>query len=235
MTKKIKILLLTAMLSSSIPMSAQIYGGDYALPMPTRDIYDTDMMIASLNAARIASEYDSRLLDYLEPIMNDLSQNLRAGNYNTCISKVNDVFRNVTFYKYQSSLMGWFLCVRGLSYLGNGNDSYAISDLVKARQYGDSDADKALSNLFSKYYEKGYDALKAGNYYECLRNINTALSTTYYNYSIYEMGGIAYESMNNFDYAKRYYKIAKKKGSPNAFKMLDDLKKHKKAYNKRYK
>ena len=102
MTNKIKILLLTVMLSSSIPMSAQIYGGDYALPMPTRDIYDTDMMIASLNAARIASEYDSRLLDYLEPIMNDLSQNLRAGNYNTCISKVNDVFRNVTFYKYQS-------------------------------------------------------------------------------------------------------------------------------------
>ena len=94
MTNKIKILLLTVMLSSSIPMSAQIYGGDYALPMPTRDIYDTDMMIASLNAARIASEYDSRLLDYLEPIMNDLSQNLRAGNYNTCISKANDVFRN---------------------------------------------------------------------------------------------------------------------------------------------
>lgn len=203
-----------------------------ATVVPSMDLYDSGMMNMYLGAMRDAASYDNQMSERLQPIIQDAVNKYNKGEYRNCINSVNSIFNSITFYKRQYWLYSPLYCVRGLSYMAVGQDEDGIVNLVAAKEANNSDASSALQHYFSQYCNNAYQELNSKQYYSCLQQVNKALSTTYYNYSIYEIGGAAYEGLNSFNDAKKYYKLARKNGSPNASQMLKQLSQHKKQYNK---
>lgn len=201
--------------------------------LPTADLYDTNTMMMSIEAMRTAAAIDNRMYEWLLPILNDLYSRYNSGDYSSCVNEVNSVFNNVTFYKRQYYMYAPLYYIRGMSYIQLGKENEGIRNLVEAQNAQWKDATSVLQSYFSQYCDKAYTCLVNKDYHGCLNQVTKALSTTYYNYSIYEFAGAAYEGFNSFDAAKKYYKLAQKAGSPNARELLKRLSVHKKEYNKK--
>lgn len=201
-----------------------------ATVVPSMDLYDSGMMNMYLGAVRDASNYDLQLAEDLQPIINSAFDKYNRKEYWECISTVNSVFDRVNFYKRQYRIYSQLYYIRGLSYMAVGQEDNGISNLVEAMNAKSDAASKALENYFTQYQDIAYQEYQAGQYSNCLQHVNRALSTKYYSYSIYEIGGAANECLNNFSEAEKYYNLAKKTGSPSVNQFLKALDVHKKQY-----
>lgn len=200
--------------------------------LPTIDLYDTGSMTSFLNTIREASEVDHELANYMLPIIKKLRNTYDSGDYRSCKSNIDYIFNKITFYKRQYWIYSHLYFLRGMSLMQLGEEDDGIWNLIQAREAENTDAVDALKNYFSQYCNRAYQCLINKQYNECLLQVNRALNTTYYNYYIYEIGGIAYENTNFFESATKYYKLARKYGSPNAKEMLKQLRIHRKEYKK---
>lgn len=203
--------------------------------VPSMDLYDTGMMNMYIGAMRDAAAIDNQMAERMQPVIQDTFDKYNRGEYWSCINTVTSIFNSVTFYKRQYWLYSPLYYVRGLSYMAVGQEDNGIANLVAAKDANNSNAASALQSYFSQYCSNAYQELNSKRYYNCLQQVNKALSTTYYNYSIYEIAGAANEGLNSFDEAKKYYKLAKKNGSPNVSQMLKQLNVHKKKYKQSHK
>nr|WP_315430519.1 hypothetical protein [uncultured Prevotella sp.] len=217
-------LIIMVMLFTSLPTFSQY------VELPAWDLYDTETMISSINAARAAADVDNELARTLMPVIKNLRAQYHNGEYQKCKVTIDDIFGKITFYKRQYWIYSHLYYLRGMCLMKLGYEDFGIQDLVKASDSENEDAEKALQNFFSQYSDMANQRLVSKRYYESLTYVEKALSTTYYNYIIYEIGGQAYEGMNYFDDAKKYYNLAKKNGSPSAKARLKELKLHKKTY-----
>lgn len=206
-----------------------------ATVMPSMSLYDTGMMNMYLSAAREAAAIDNQMAERMQPIIQDAFNKYNRGEFWNCINTVTSLFNSVTFYKRQYWLYSPLYYIRGLSYMAVGQEDNGIANLVAAKDANNSNAASALQSYFSQYCNSAYQELNARRYYNCLQQVSKALNTTYYNYSIYEIAGAASEGLNSFNDAKKYYKLAKKKGSPNARQMIKQLNAHKKQYQQSHK
>lgn len=155
MEKNLKLSLLVLLLFTTVKMSAQIYGGDYAIEMPVRSIYDENMMLMSLDAERrFIESYNDKVGDYLLDAEDDIRTNYDERNYSKVISIVNEVFQSVTFYDFMNSDLSWLLRMRGLSFMNLGNYDYALKDLKKAKRKGDRIAGQYIKTI--KKRRKGH-------------------------------------------------------------------------------
>ena len=194
--------------------------------------YD-DSSYMMLELMRAASSYDHTLMEVMAPVIKDIRDRYNNGQYNECIKAVNFTFDNVTFYKRNYYIYSWLHYYRGMSYLKLNYDEAGIANLVSAKDEQNEEAYKVLQKYFMDHMEKAISDLSNSYYSSCINHVNRAKSTTLYNYQLYEVEGKAFEGLCRFDEAKKSYKLAKKRGSPNAQSLMKQLKIHKKEYSKK--
>ena len=202
------------------------------IEFPTKDIYDTETMMITLNEVRGTTITDRKLAYYMSPIINDLFDAYYEGNYSECKNSIDEIFNNIKFYKRQYAIYSPLYYLRGMSLMQLGDNYSGLKDLVSAMNANSLEAAKALQNYFLQYCNNAHQFLLNNQLNDCLAQVQLALSTNYYNAQIYEIAGIVYEKMNSFYTARSYYRQAKKYGSINASEMLKQLKRHEKNYKK---
>jgi len=82
---------------------------------------------------------------------------------------------------------------------------------------------------FEHYGDQAYDAYLNKRWSDVINNVNSALSTGYYNGKLYFFRGFAYESLGYYSNAKKDYKAAKKNGVHEATAALERIKQIRKA------
>lgn len=201
-------------------------------PLSVSAQYDDDFYMM-LDLMRSASSYDHKLWEVMAPVIKDISYKYSNGQYYDCIKAVNFTFDNVTFYKRNYYIYSWLYYFRGMSYLKLNYEETGILNLVSAKDAQNEEARKALEELFVDHMGKAISDLSNNYYGGCIKHVNWAKSTTFYNYQLYEVEGKALEGMLRFDDAKKSYRLAKKYGSPNARTLMKQLKTHKREYMKK--
>ena len=82
---------------------------------------------------------------------------------------------------------------------------------------------------FEHFGDLAYDAYLNNKWVDVINNVNSALSTGYYNGKLYYFRGFAYESLGYYQYAKKDYKVAKKNDVFEANAALERIKQKRKA------
>ena len=82
---------------------------------------------------------------------------------------------------------------------------------------------------FEHYGDQAYDAYLNKRWSDVINNVNSALSTGYYNGKLYFFRAFAYESLGYYKNAKKDYKVAKKHGVFEANAALERIKQKMKA------
>jgi tetratricopeptide (TPR) repeat protein len=82
---------------------------------------------------------------------------------------------------------------------------------------------------FEHFGDQAYDAYLNNRWVDVINNVNSALSTGYYNGKLYYFRGLAYESLGYYQNAKKDYKVAKKNGVYEANAALERIKQIRKA------
>lgn len=223
---------LAFLLVSEVNVSAQIYGYETPIGIEPSSIYDIGAMSIYANAVRECAIIDRQLAQEMEPIINDLYNRYNAGQYQECIDRVENIFRNYTFYTRQRNIYSPLNYVRGLSYLQLDNEVSGMYYLVNSMNDGNQDAYNVLNRYFASYVSDARKELDAGRYYKCINVLGKAYATGLHSFTAYEIQGKAYEGLHDFDNAKKFYKLAKKQGSPYASQLLKDLKVSKRQYER---
>ncbi len=213
-------------------VNAQIMGYESPVEIEATSIYDASAMYGYLNALREASYIDQQLAREMKPILSDLYDRYNAGQYQECINRVENIFRNYTFYTRQRNIYSPLNYVRGLSYLQLDNEVSGMYYLVNSMNDGNKDAYNVLNRYFASYVSDARKELDAGRYYKCINVLGKAYATGLHSFTAYEIQGKAYEGLHDFDNAKKFYKLAKKQGSPYASQLLKDLKVSKRQYER---
>jgi hypothetical protein len=123
---------------------AQIYGGDYAVQLPTRDIYDTEVMNAYANALRETAGRREQIFNFYS------DKALDAGlekQWELCIYYV-DKALETGFYNAD------LYFVRGLANEQLGKYKDAKKDYKTSKKLGSVHAAKALESLKEKMKRK---------------------------------------------------------------------------------
>lgn len=214
------------LLIGKLPMFSQY------VELPVGDIYDTDVMMAHMNAVRDANAVDRRLADEMKPIVTDLFEKYNRGEYRECKNRIDDIFSHIRFYKRQYWIYSPLYYLRGMSLMELGDKYDGIKDLVYAKEANNSDATEALCNYFLQFCDNANQYFQTDRLNDCLHEIQLALSTSYCSAQIYMVAGKVYEKWNLFDTARDYYKLAKKRGSTKASKLLKELRQHRKKYER---
>ena len=138
------IVLLMMMCAVAQNSAAQIYGGDYAVQLPTRDIYDTDVMNAYANALRETAGRREQIFHFYSDKALDAGLEKQWG---LCIYYVDNAletgFYNADLY-----------FVRGLANEQLGKYKDAKKDYKTSKKLGSEHAAKALENLKEKMKRK---------------------------------------------------------------------------------
>lgn len=82
---------------------------------------------------------------------------------------------------------------------------------------------------FEHYGDQAYDAYLNKRWADVINNVNSALTTGFYNGKLYFFRGFAYESLGYYSNAKKDYKLAKKNGVFEANAALERIKQKRKA------
>ena len=82
---------------------------------------------------------------------------------------------------------------------------------------------------FEHYGDQAYDAYLNKRWADVINNVNSALTTGFYNGKLYFFRGFAYESLGYYSNAKKDYKLAKKNGVFEANAALERIKHKRKA------
>lgn len=141
--------MLMALMSANA--KGQIYAYDEAARLPTKDLYDTNIMLASLHA--YAETYEARRREYEE--RKDLFSNyyeLALKSYN------NNSWNYAIIYSDKAFSTGFYngtlYYIRGYAYEKSGNYKQAKKDYKKGIKYDSEDAAIALQALKEKLKRK---------------------------------------------------------------------------------
>ena len=136
--------ILMMMCARALNSSAQIYGGESALQLPVRDIYDTELMNAYANALRETAA--SRLQDY--HFFTDRAMEAMAQEKWDLAIKCIDMALGTGYYN------GDLYWMRGLSNEKLGDYTTAKADYKTGKKLGSEYAGQALEALKERMKRK---------------------------------------------------------------------------------
>lgn len=210
---------------ASIRVNAQIGPYDTAIPMPTRDLYDTDAMMMQLNTVREMSMRAARIRECVQPYREKQYQYYREGKYKEAVQLCHDVYRQYVYYAYDNRAISDMEILAGDCALRIGAYDSAIDwyQTVQRAEVGGMDA--KLSHVFNAVMEVARNAYRSNNYNSLWNFVTIALKTGWESGECYYYYGVCYEKANNLKEAKKMYKKAKKKKYGPAATALQELKK----------
>ena len=217
-------------------MNGQIMGYESPVSMPSMSVYDNSMSLMYIQGLRnSASEYNSYLVPIVSSIIDQSRDLIEEGKYKECIKLIDETFEKYTFYNYQKLLYSNLEYIKGVCYTWLDDYDSAINWWKRASNNGLPQAQAALKDAYNAFYENAKNAFYKKEYDRCIRSLDVARSTGLPYPSAYVLAGEAYESLENYDYAKQMYKIAKKLKSSEAnshLKLLNKKIKEQKRLNK---
>ncbi len=206
---------------------AQIGPYDRGIQMPTRDLYDTDMMGAAINAARQMSQRVIQIKQAVQPFREQQYQYYKAGKYKEAIDVCNKVVNQFIYYANDHKAIKDMETLAGDCSLQLRDFESAIDWYQKARNAGDEYTSSKLLQVFNLKMNDARESNKKGNYYALWKDVTVAMSTGWENGECYYYYGACAEKSGDLKEAKKMYKIAKKKSYSPAIMALRELKKKK--------
>jgi tetratricopeptide (TPR) repeat protein len=236
-----KILVVPIVCMFCITMSGQIMGYESPVTMPSMSIYDNSLQMMYIQGLREQTnrrnEYNEYILSKVIPIIETSVELINEKRYKQCIDLIDETFRTYTFYTYQRSIYCHLEYLKGACYAWLEDTAKAFGYWNEAEKDGSEEAKEALNSAAHQFYDLALELYRDRNYNDCLKCLDIALSTGRQYAFIYILSGEAYEALENFDYAKQMYKIAKKLKSSEAnnhIMMLNKkIKQHKKAQKRK--
>lgn len=221
-----KIIIIISLIVSNLSVLGQY------VPLPTRDLYDTDMMLATISAARHISERRTVLRPIIAEHENAGYKYIREANYSAAISVVNDFFNKYDLYSSELPLVANLFYIKGYSWMKLGSKDQGLSLLRKAHENGNSTATDLLNAYYKQELYAAKDDCYNQNYYSAKSHLNNAYGSGFISAEWYYVYGIIYEDTFDFVNAEKYFKIAKKDGYFDAIQAIKRLKEKKKQMKK---
>lgn len=209
---------------ASLEASAQIGSFDRSIQMPTRDLYDTDLMISHLNAVRGMSNRAAQIREAVQPYREKQRQCYREGKYHEAVKLCNDVYHQFVYYAYDNRAISDMEILAGDCALRIGAYESAIDWYRAAQRAEVSGMESKLSQVFKAVMEEARNAYRDSNYNTLWNDVTLALKTGWESGECYYFYGVCYEKSNKLREAKKMYKRAKKKHYAPATAALQELK-----------
>lgn len=147
-TMKKRMLTITVMmLLLAMTANAQVGAYDRAIPLPTRDLYDTQTMSMALAHAQMAARVEAQRKELFSIYANKAVEAYNNSQWVVAINCVNSALET-TYYN------GDVYYIRGYAYEKLGYYRNAKRDYKKAKKYGNEDAESALESLKIKMKKK---------------------------------------------------------------------------------
>lgn len=204
-----------------------IYVKAQYVQLPTRDLYDTGLMMAHLNAVREMSQRAAQIRQTVQPYREQLYQYYREGKYREAIEVCHNVYQQYVYYVYDNRAISDMEVVAGDCAQKIGAYELAIYWYQAAQSAEVSGMDSRLSQVFNAVMEDAREAYRSNDYNSLWNDITIALKTGWESGECYFYYGVCYERNNNLKEAKKMYKLAKKKKYMRAITALQNLKKKK--------
>lgn len=203
------------------------------MQMPTIDLYDTDLMMAHLNAVREMNQRAIQIRYMVQPYREQQYQCYRDGKYREAIEICNKVYQQFVFYVHDNKGIYDMEIIAGDCAQKLEFYDYAISWYQTVKRAGIDGMDPKLSQVFNEVMEKAREAYRNNDFKALWSNVTIALETGWESGECYFYKGVCYENAGNINekdkitYAKKMYKLAKKKKYTPAITALQNLKKKK--------
>ena len=145
---KKRTLIITAMvLMLAMTANAQVGAYDRAIPLPTRDLYDTQTMSMALAHAQMAARVEAQRRELFSIYANKAVEAYNNSQWVLAINCVNTALET-TYYNAD------VYYIRGVAYEKLGYFRDAKRDYRKAKKYGNEYAESALESLTIKMKKK---------------------------------------------------------------------------------
>ena len=145
--KKRMLTITVMMLLLAMTANAQVGAYDRAIPLPTRDLYDTQTMSMALAHAQMAARVEAQRKELFSIYANKAVEAYNNSQWVVAINCVNSALET-TYYN------GDVYYIRGYAYEKLGYYRNAKRDYKKAKKYGNEDAESALESLKIKMKKK---------------------------------------------------------------------------------
>ncbi len=145
--KKRTLTITVMMLMLVMTANAQVGAYDRAIPLPTRDLYDTQTMNMALAHAQMAARVETQRKELFSIYANKAVEAYNNSQWVVAINCVNSALET-TYYN------GDVYYIRGYAYEKLGYYRDAKRDYKKAKKYGYADAASALELLKIKMKKK---------------------------------------------------------------------------------
>lgn len=199
--------------------------GTRAQILPTTNLYDTNLMMAHLNAVRQMSERAAQIRATVQPYRERMYQFYREGKYREALEVCYEVRRNYVYYVHDNKAISDMEIIAGDCATRMRAYEAATDWYQTAKQAGETGMDSRLSNVFELAIGDAREAYRNRNYSSLWDNVSLALKTGWESGECYYYYGVCYEQSNNLREAKKMYKLAKKKKYAPAIIALQELKK----------
>ena len=217
--KKVTILVLAAWLSTAINVKAQY------VKFPTIDLYDTNIMAASLNAHKQMHERVIQIMHIVQPYREQQYKYYREGKYREAIELCIEVYNQYVHYAFDNKAISDMEILAGDCAVKLGVYEAAIDLYQIAQKAGEDRAASKLSQIFNLKMNDARLSYKNSNYSVLWNDVTIALKTGWESGECYFYYGVCYEKNNKLTDAKKMYKLARKKNYSPAVIALRELKK----------
>ena len=219
--KKIIVLAVGFWFSTAIGVKAQY------LKFPSRDLYDTEVMAASLNAHRQMYERVSQIMHAVQPYRKQQYEYYRDGKYREAIELCLEVYKQYVHYAFDNKAISDMEVLAGDCAVKLCLYEAAIDLYQIAQKAGEDGVPSKLSQIFNLKMNDARTSYRNSNYSALWNDVSIALKTGWENGECYFYYGVCYEKSNKLADAKKMYKLARKKNYSPAVIALQKLKKKK--------
>ena len=219
--KKVIVFGLVVWFSTAIGAKAQ------SARLPVMDIFDTDLMVTTLNAQRQMSERVIQIMHTVQPYRELQYKYYKEGKYREAIELCFEVNNQYIHYVFENKAISDMEVLAGDCAVKIGAYETAINLYQVAQKSGENGISSKLSQIFNLKMDDARTSYRNGNYSVLWNDVTIALKTGWENGECYFYYGVCYEKSNNLADAKKMYKLAKKKKYFPAITALQELKKKK--------
>lgn len=214
---------------------AQIGPYDTACPMPTTSLYDSDVMNASIKAAKERYQRRNQISEAVQPFRERQIQYYREGRYRAAVDLCNNVYRQYVYFVYENKAISDMEILAGDCALKIRSYEEAIEWYRRAYGEDEKGMNYKLSNVFNVVIDDARNAYKSSNFPRLWDIVSIAQKTGKKSGECYYYYGVCYEKSNNYRDAKKMYKRAKNLKYAPAISALEELKKKIKSEKKKLK
>lgn len=230
-----KLLIIAIFICSVCKSSAQVEFGMSSLYDPTTAGMLLEAQRSYLNTMREMAALRRQMMPIVLQTYDTAHNAYNRGNYSECIDVISTFFNSYTIYNGLGNICKDLYELKGMAYIKLGDNSTGVQLLKIAMNQGCDTAYKQLKEIFLENFQKAQQCYDKGDYYSSHTYISNALGTGLETSTIYILQGDIYVKQSEFDAAKYYYEIAKKKGDSVASEKLKQLKIVKKELKKQQK